>query len=94
MKLKGVQQQFIRLGCKIILYKDKKIINKLNFYASGNIMITCVMSLMLVCIAFFIIEYSVSLRMANEAAVSAEDGLAASCMAGLSRDMEKLTDTY
>ena len=32
--------------------------------------------------------------MANEAAVSAEDGLAASCMAGLSIDMEKFTDTY
>lgn len=57
-------------------------------------MVNSIMSITLICIVFCIVQYSVSLREANEASIQVEDGLAASCLAGLSIDLQKFTDTY
>lgn len=62
-------------------------------FEKGNIMINSVTSLTLVFILFCVIHYSVSMRLANEASVQLEDGLTASCMAGLNIDLQRFSDT-
>lgn len=60
----------------------------------GNTMLTCIITLSMLVVILGMIVYSVSLRLANEASVRLEDGLAASCMAGLNIDLEQFRDSY
>lgn len=57
-------------------------------------MLTCVTSLMMVCILFCIMIYCIRLRISNEVFVDVEDSVTASCMAGLSIDIKKFHEHF
>lgn len=82
----------VRRRVKLFCNDLKKL--KIITYASGNIMLTCVTSLMMVCILFCIMIYCIRLRISNEVFVDVEDSVTASCMAGLSIDIKKFHDTF
>lgn len=65
-----------------------------KFWVSGNIMISCVVSLMSICIVLCIIVSMMSMRIANEAAMRMENAMSASGIAGLSVDLEKYASSF
>ena len=57
-------------------------------------MISCVVSLMSICIVLCIIVSMMSMRIANEAAMRMENAMSASGIAGLSVDLEKYASSF
>lgn len=67
---------------------------KRKYERSGNVMISCLVSLMSITIVLSIVVCMMSARIANEAAIRMENSMSAATLAGLSVDFEKYAETY